>query len=244
MKALILLAGVGSRLLPLTPDKPKSLLAIGDSTTLEHMITKLQRQGVNSFVIVCGHMEEIIKTYVAKTFPNLDVTFVTNNKYLTTNTGYSLLAAKAQLDGESFIKLDGDVIFDEEIIRKLVALDDATSYVCTDSTSVDEEVIKVICDQNGKVIRIGNKLPVTESVGESIGIERISKQATHVLFKTLETMMTNNDNHQAYYEVAYDKIIHAGAIFRTVNITGLHWVEMDNLEDYQQAQVYFKTIKR
>jgi choline kinase len=243
MKAVILLAGVGSRLHPLTLDRPKSLLPIGDSTVLEHMVSKLQRQGISSFVIVCGHMQEVIKAYVAETFPDLDVTFVTNDKYLTTNTGYSLLIAKEQLDNESFIKLDGDVIFDEEIVKRLLAADGDVSYVCTDNTSVDDEVIKVICDQNGDVLRIGNKLAVSESIGESIGIERISKQAARVLFTTLQPMMKNVDNYQNYYEVAYDEIIRAGAHFKTVDITGLRWVEMDNLEDYQQAQAYFANTK-
>ncbi len=242
MKAVILLAGVGSRLYPLTFDKPKSLLPIGDSSVLEHMITKLQREGISSFVIVCGHMQEVITAYVAETFPNLDVTFVTNNRYLTTNTGYSLLVAREQLEGESFIKLDGDVIFDEEIIKNLLAMDDIASYICTDSTSVNAEVIKVICDQNGYVVRIGNKLPVAESIGESIGIERISKHTTLALFTTLQAMMTNQNNHQDYYEVAYDEIIQAGAHFKTIDVTDLHWVEMDTLEDYQQAQAYFANI--
>jgi choline kinase len=55
--------------------------------------------------------------------------------------------------------------------------------------------------------------------------------------------MKNVDNYQNYYEVAYDEIIRAGAHFKTVDITGLRWVEMDNLEDYQQAQAYFANTK-
>ena len=93
MKAVILLAGAGRRLHPLTLDRPKSLLPIGDSTVLEHMITKLLRAGIHSFVVVCGFMEGTIKAYIGEAFPDLDVAFVTNEHYLTTNTGYSLLAA-------------------------------------------------------------------------------------------------------------------------------------------------------
>lgn len=239
MKAVILLAGVGSRLHPLTLDKPKALLPIGDSTILENMITKLQNSGVSSFVIVCGHMQETIKDYVSKTFPNINVAFVTNDKYLTTNTGYSILVARKHLENEAFIKLDGDVIFDEKIIKKLFDTDDSTSYVCTDSTSVDNEVIKVILGKEGEVKRISNKLPVVEVVGESIGIEKISVKTSSILFDELDSMMSDESNHQNYYEVAYDKIIQKGAKFKAVDITGLHWVEMDNLADYNQAKQYF-----
>ncbi|MEX2014535.1 MAG: phosphocholine cytidylyltransferase family protein [Candidatus Saccharimonadales bacterium] len=243
MKAVILLAGIGNRLRPLTLDKPKSLLPIGNSTVLEHMITKLQKHGIHSFVIVCGHMEEMIKTYLAETFPELDVIFATNEKYLTTNTGYSLLVAKEYLNGETFIKLDGDVIFDDKIIKKLTSVNDEQSYVCSDSTSLDEEVIKIICNDEGYVVRIGNKLPATKAIGESIGIERISKKTSLALFAALETMMIHEDNLQNYYEVAYDEIIQAGVDFKAIDITGLKWVEMDNRQDYEMAQSYFGSKK-
>ena len=177
MKAVILLAGAGRRLHPLTLDRPKSLLPIGDSTVLEHMITKLLRAGIHSFVVVCGFMEGTIKAYIGEAFPDLDVAFVTNEHYLTTNTGYSLLAAKGHLSDEAFLKLDGDVIFDDEILARLLALEDGSSYVCTDGSDIGEEVIKVICDERGRVTRIGNRLPVSQAIGESIGIERISRQA-------------------------------------------------------------------
>lgn len=239
MKAVILLAGIGTRLHPLTLTKPKSLLPIGNSTVLEHMITKLQKHGINSFVIVCGHMQDTFREYIKKKFPGLDVVFVLNKKYRTTNTGYSLLSTKDHLSGGSFIKLDGDVIFEEDIISKLVSCSDDASYVCIDKTSIDEEVIKVSCDGNGHIDRIGNKLDVRSAIGESIGIERISKQVAPALFKALELMMETSNNHQNYYEVAYDQIIRDDAKFKTVDITGLQWVEMDNLKDYKLAQAYF-----
>ncbi|MDP2210184.1 MAG: phosphocholine cytidylyltransferase family protein [Candidatus Aquicultor sp.] len=239
MKAVILLAGLGNRLQPLTLTTPKSLLPIGNSNTLEHMIRKLIKHDVSSFVIVCGHMQKEIQNYLEHTFPLLNLTIVTNDYYRTTNTGYSLMLAKEYLQDETFIKLDGDVIFQEEIIKKLVAAEDGLSYVCVDSTAVDEEVIKVQCGADGNVTRIGNKLPVAGAVGESIGIERIGKRSSAALFEMLEKMMENSDNYQNYYEVAYDAIIQAGEPFKALDITGLHWVEIDTLDDYKLAQHYF-----
>jgi len=239
MKAVILLAGMGNRMQPLTNDTPKSLLPIGDSNTLEHMIRKLMKCEIRSFVIVCGHMQEEIRRYVARTFPLLESAFVTNEKYKTTNTGYSLMLAKDHLQGESFIKLDGDVIFEEEILRLVVEADSASSYVCVDSSGVDDEVIKVQCDANGTVARIGKELPVSSAAGESIGVERIDERSNAALFAALEQMMEEVANHQLYYEVAYDAIIQAGEPFKTLDITGLRWVEIDTLSDYRLAQEYF-----
>ena len=235
----MLLAGAGRRLHPLTIDSPKSLLPIGDSTVLEPMITKLLRADITSFVVVCGFMEETIRGYIGGLFPDLDVTYVTNEHFGTTNTGCSLLVARDHLDGEAFIKLDGDVIFDDEVLERLLGLDEGPSYVCIDSSDIGEEVIKVVCNETGDVVRIGNTLNVDHAIGESIGIERISGAASAALFASLETMMIDPANHQNYYEVAYDEIVRAGAPFRVLDITGLHWVEMDDLADHTQAQAYF-----
>jgi len=95
MKAVILAAGAGRRLHPLTIDRPKSLLPIGESTVMEHMIRKLLAAGIRSLVIVCGFMESTIRAYVDDAFPDLDVTYLSNDRYLTTNTGCRSRAAMA-----------------------------------------------------------------------------------------------------------------------------------------------------
>jgi choline kinase len=239
VKAVILLAGMGNRLAKLTISTPKSLLPIGGSNTLEHMIRKLTNHEVRSIVIVCGHMQEAIEQYLAQAFPRVEITILRNPVYRTTNTGYSLLLAREQLEGETFIKLDGDVIFDEEILARLIAASDGVSYVCVDHTAVDDEVIKVQCDAEGNISRIGNDIPMTSAAGESIGIERIDQRSCATLFKTLEAMIEDPANHQRYYEVAYDAIVQAGEPFKALDITGLRWVEIDTPEDYELAQRLF-----
>ena len=107
--------------------------------------------------------------------------------------------------------------------------------VCVDHTAVNDEVIKVICDNEGRIVRIGNRIAVDQAIGESIGIEKISAEAAPVLFDRLEQMMQSQGQWKEYYEVAYDDVIQAGARFVPLDITGLKWVEMDTNEDYRQA---------
>lgn len=239
MKCVILLAGMGSRLAELTVSTPKSLLPIGDSNTLEHMIRKLIKHDVRSIVIVCGFMQPAIEQYLQEAFPLVEITILRNPDYSTTNTGYSLLLAREQLEGESFIKLDGDVVFDEEILARLVASAEGWSYACVDRSEVDSEVIRVRCDAVGNISRIGNDVPVASAAGESIGIERIDGRSCATLFATLAAMMEDPVNHQRYCEVAYDAIIRAGEPFKALDITGVRWVEIDTLEDYKLAQRLF-----
>ena len=240
MKAVILLAGMGSRLAGLTATTPKSLLPMGETTILEQMITKLTRHGVSSIVVICGYLQEVIERYLATTFPSVDITIVRNSEYATTNTGYSLLRAREQLEGKTFIKLDGDVVFAEQILERLVLAPGGFSYACVDHTAVDAEVIKVQCSEDGLVLRIGNDVPVADAVGESIGIERIDERSTPALFATLDAMMNEPSNHQNYYEVAYDAIVRAGEPFKALDITGSPWVEIDTAEEYERAQRLFR----
>jgi choline kinase len=239
VKAVILLAGMGSRLGELTRSTPKSLLPIGDSTTLDRMLAALGRHGVSSIVIICGHLQERIEAYLARSRFETPITIVRNPDYRTTNTGHSLLLAREQLEGETFVKLDGDVVFDDQVMARLVAAPAGWSYACIDRTAVDAEVIKVQCDNDGTVVRIGNGIPIASSAGESIGIERIDAGSSGALFAALEAMAADPAHRQSYYEVAYDTIVRAGEPFRVVDVTGLRWVETDTLEDYRLAQSLF-----
>ena len=80
-KVCILAAGVGSRIKPLTDNCPKSLLKVGNNTILEMMISHIQDCGINEIIIVVGHLKAQIKDYVKTKFPDLNVSFVINDKY-------------------------------------------------------------------------------------------------------------------------------------------------------------------
>lgn len=241
MKAVILVAGMGSRLGRLTETTPKSLLPIGRSTTLDRMLATLAAHDVDQLVLVCGHLQEAIERHLAGRFPGHTLTFVRNPDYATTNTAASLLLARAELEGESFVKLDGDVVFDPLIMTRLLSAADGCSYACVDRTAVDAEVIKVQCNGTGSVTRIGNDVPVASAVGESIGIERIDARSSAALFAQLALMGGDEAHRQSYYEVAYDAIVQAGEPFRIIEVTGLPWVETDSLADYELAQQLFGT---
>ena len=184
MKALILLAGIGSRLHPLTLDKPKSLLELGKATIFEHMITKLRDCGIESFIIVCGHMQEIFESFVQRKFPELDIVFVRNELYKTTNTGYSLLMGRTLLEGEAFVKLDGDVIFDKRILERLLLTDDRASVVCIDHTSVNEENIKVICRSGGGTLSVSAiRLKCRKQQVNQSGLRKLMRRAQYTYLK-------------------------------------------------------------
>ena len=236
MKAIILAAGIGSRISPLTDNCPKSLLKIYDKTILEIMISHIQDCHINDIVFVTGYLEEQIKEYVNINFPDLKAYFVTNEKYAETNTGFSLLLAKDFVENSDFIKFDADVIFDKEILKKLIECPYENALCIDKNIHLDAEEIKVIIDDKNKILKASKTVDPQKAIGESIGIEKIGKNTAKLLFQELEEVMKDKKNHQEYYEVAYERLIEKGASFHALDITGLVWVEIDTKEDFELAK--------
>lgn len=239
MKAIILAAGVGSRIRPLTDNLPKCLLKIGGRSILEIMVSYIQDCGINEVVFVLGYLQDQIKQVVTTKFPELTAHFVINDRYAETNTGYSLMLTKDFVGNSAFVKFDADVVFDKKILKKLIESDHETCLCIDKNIHLDGEAIKVITRDENRVVKAGKSVDPTAAAGESIGIEKISAQTAKLLFAVLETMMADEKNHQAYYEEAYERLIEKDLAFYALDISGLKWSEIDTKEDFVRAKEIF-----
>lgn len=235
VKAIILAAGTGSRMGGLTSRTPKSLLKIGKYTILEMMLSHIQSCGISEIAIVLGHQQNQIKYYIMHVFPHLDVSFIVNDKYLETNTAYSLLLTKAFVDNSAFIKFDADVVFERRILKNLL-LSPHENCLCIDQDiSLDQEEVKVILNNNGLVCQVSKMIAPADALGESIGIEKFGAKAANDLFDELTLMMQEKAHYQNYYEAAYENLIHQGTPLHALALNGLTWIEIDTPEDFIQA---------
>ncbi|MGJ8623164.1 MAG: NTP transferase domain-containing protein [Yoonia sp.] len=237
--AVILAAGIGSRLSPLTDKSAKCLLSVGGSVILERMIRNCLSCGVSQFVLVLGHRADAIKQFVDKTFRGIRVTYVINERYRDTNTGYSLMLASGVVGTAEFIKFDADVVFDTKILRALVD-SDLPNVLCVDrNIALADEEVKVITDEQMCVREISKSVDASRAFGESIGIEKISAGTGPLLFAELKVMMESAAHAQEYYEAAYSRLVDKGIPFHALDITGMKWTEIDTVEDFAAANVMF-----
>lgn len=241
MKAIILAAGIGSRLRPLTETSHKSLLPVAGKTILARMLENIAACGIRDVAIVMGYRAEDIMNF-AQNFPELSILFINNERYLETNTGYSLLLTKEFVGGDDFVKFDADVVFEPAVLKKLLDSQHATCLCIDKNIHLDKEEVKVIVDDDDTVKAVGKKLAPEKSRGESIGIEKISTQAGKVLFDELDRLMQNAANLQEYYDDSYTTLVERGIHFHAVDITGLKWVEIDTHDDYLRAQEIFAEV--
>jgi len=244
MKAIILAAGVGSRIRPLTDNCPKSLLKVEGKPILEMMITNILRCGISEVIIVLGYLQDQIKAFVSDTFPDLNVIYIVNENYESTNTGYSLMLTEKYVGNSGFIKFDADVVFDHDILGNLIKNNHENCLCFDKNIQLDAEEVKVILTDDNRVLKANKLVNPVEAIGESIGIEKISSSTAITLFSELKLMMEDEKNHQEYYEEAYDRLIEKHVPFYGLDITGLKWIEIDTLEDFSEAvTIYRKAIK-
>lgn len=234
MKAVILAAGCATRLRPYSDDTPKTLLPVGGVPILRRTITSLLRCGFDQFVIGTGYLEHMVRDAVGQWFPSLDVTFVSNPDFRTTNNAYSLLLLREHLENHGFILLDGDVVFDVSVIEELIE----RGPDCLAVRSVGEiglEEVKVTADGNDRLLAIGKHVPVRSAMGESVGIEWFSATSSKKLFAALHNRVREQGLVNEYYEASFQQIIDEGATLYGIDIGSLYATEIDTIEDLMAA---------
>lgn len=235
MKAVILAAGIASRLRPLTNDRPKCLLKIGNRSLLERAIDGLLINGIDEIVIVTGYLKEMIEDFVHATYPNLSVKFIYNEVYASTNNIYSLWLAKPEvLHEKEIILLDSDILFDPLMIK---ILQDAPYNNCLalDGHKLGEEEIKVIVNEKSQITEISKTCSIDKAIGESIGIEKISNTYLSTLYNELEQMILHEGLDNVFYELAFERLISQGHYFYPVDTSNYFSMELDTVEDFQDA---------
>ena len=232
--AVILVAGVGARLRPLTDERPKALVSIGDETLLGRQLRLLSDYGVERVILATGYREDAVRDAVRGS--PLQIAFCRNPRYDVTQNAVSLAECRQALSNDAFFKLDGDVVFAAEVLRRLDACSAPLAVAVDEQRALDAEAMKVSADAEGRVRAFGKGLAPTDSAGESIGIERVAAGAVETLFTALEDAVRAGRT-GLYYEDVYSELIVRGELEgRVVSVGDLVWTEVDDFSDLERAR--------
>lgn len=237
MKAIILAAGMASRLRPLTENTPKCLLKVGEKCLLQRSIDALASNGIRDFVIVTGYLHEMIETFVAEQYGNkINVKFIHNDVFDSTNNIYSLWLARPEAEGQEILLLDSDLLYDPRIITKVME-SDADNVLTLIRHELGEEEMKVVLDrENGTIIEISKTCNPADAAGESLGIEKMGCRYTSALYQELEPMMNEEHLENVFYERAFERLIAKGHTYKVIDVTELFSCELDTVEDFENAK--------
>ena len=235
MIAVILAAGVSSRLRPLTDNTPKCLLKIGNKTILERTLDNLISSGYDDIIIVTGYLEKQIKNFVALNYPQLKVTFIFNDKYESTNNIYSLWMTKDLVLDNQILLMDSDILFDKKIVDILLKSKYDNCLALKSDTNLGDEEIKVRLNDDKSIAEISKTVDLNHAIGESIGIEKFSAEFTNKLFEILDRKILIENKVNIFYEAAFQAAINEGSKIYSVDIGSLKCIELDFAEDIDRA---------
>ncbi len=228
MKAVILAAGIGTRMPEITRGRPKCLIEIGEKTILERQIEILRKNSIEKIYVVIGYKADNVREILG----NIDdVELIMNEEYETTENIYSLYLVCNYLKGGEFILLNGDAIFEEGIIKKLISKEGDIAPI--DSKYYDLEELKVR-ERNGRVVEILPKNTSKEmSDGSTIGIFKLSSKGSEILFDEIESCI-EKELKSEWFEYALNNILKKIKMYYE-DVHGLKWIEVDTVEDIKKA---------
>lgn len=246
LKAVILAAGYGSRLRPATDDRPKALLELaeGGPTILDRLAAQCAAVGCSELVIVTGYCADAVERWLAGRSLPLRATTVYNPDYATMNNAQSLYVARPHVEGASFLKFDGDLVLDDGILPRLVAVAAGTSaIVLDDGAELTDEDMKANVDGEGRVLALGKGLDNATASGISIGIERIDARDAEVVFEAIRAMVHVEGFTSGYYEDAYQRVLGRGLELSSVTTGGLRWLEIDTPEELAEGRALHAALQ-
>jgi len=234
--AVILVAGIGSRLRPFTDDRPKALVDLGGETILARTVRLLASYGVRKVVLATGYREDAVRA--AMQAAPLTVEYCRNPEFDRTQNSVSLALCRDALGSDAFFKLDGDVVFQRQVLERLDASSAELAVAVDSGRMLDAEAMKVTLSQAGaaQIAAFGKGIALAQSAGESIGIERISAACSPILFTALSRTIAAGET-GLYYEDVYSRLIAAGALGAdAVAVADLPWTEVDDFTDLERAR--------
>lgn len=231
--AIVLCAGVGSRLRPMTDDRPKALVDIGGESIVERAIRLLAAYGVQKVILATGYQEETLRHALSDA--PLELVYCHNPQYDRTQNSVSLALCRHAAEGAAFFKLDGDLVFSAEVLERLDAPAEPLAAAVDFGRAVDAEAMKVCVRPDRRIVSFGKGIDLLDAAGESIGIERLGASAGQALFSALEREMSAGRT-DLYYEDVYSSLIGDGLEARAVDVSDLPWTEVDTLADLEQAR--------
>ena len=235
MKALILAAGLGTRLRPLTDEVPKCMVKVNGVSIIDKQIQNLKENGVNELFVVTGYKGDILEKHIIEKYNALDIKILHNDVYDRTNNMYSLNMAKDYLYGEEFIMMNSDVFFQGEIINLLIKEDYNNLIVCQPQ-NYNEESMKVIVNE-GIVTHISKQINKNDAYGTSIDVYRFGQEASKQLFDIINIYLNVKNDMNSWSEVAIDDLLKVSN-FKTLD-TQCKWMEIDNHDDLMIAEKIF-----
>jgi L-glutamine-phosphate cytidylyltransferase len=243
LKGIILSAGQGRRLLPLTQELPKCLLRVGGHTVLEWQLRMLLAAGVGEAVVVTGFGAGAVERELGEmTPPGMRVRTLFNELYDRSDNLVSCALASGEMR-QDFLLLNGDTLADPAVVARLLASPASpVAIAVARKPAYDDDDMKVRC-AGTRVVRIGKNLGAAESNGEAIGFSLYRGRGPRLFTDALAEVLRQPDGSRRWYLSAVDLLAGRGEVHH-VGVEGLRWAEIDYPNDLLAAYAVVGALRQ
>ncbi len=232
MKAIILAAGVGRRLSPITDTTPKCLIQVGGKTILERYFENFERLGIDSAVIVVGHLKEKIMAAAGAEWHGVKISYLNNERFEEGNIFTVHLASQAFDD--DIVMMDADVIFHPGLLERQIKSPNANCYLMDEGfVEHDGEECKVAA-LNGRVVANNRRITKKyDRVGEGLGFLKLSLGTALELKKIVAEFIGRGETTKEYEDAL--EILLEREVVGFEPVGDLPWTEIDFADDIPKA---------
>lgn len=229
---LVLAAGRGNRLAPLTDESPKCLLPVGKTSALELLFGTLEHSAVSEVVLVVGHAHERIAAFLSARRHRIPVEQIFNPRYDSANNIYSVHVARERCRA-GFLLVNSDVLCHPEILRSALGDPRGSFLVVDPATPPRAEAMKVRYE-GGRLAAITKDLAAETADGEYIGVARFDAEGAAALFSDVAHLLALGRTGE-WYEAAIALAARRVPV-GMVSTGSLPWIEIDDPADLQRAE--------
>ena len=233
MKAIILSAGQGRRLLPLTERVPKCILPVCGRPLIGRQIDTLTQCGIGDIAVVVGFGAEAVETQLAELHGPRRIRTLYNPFFASTDNLVSCWVARVEMQ-QDFLLLNGDTLFDATVLEQLLA---APMHPVTLAVSrkdrYDDDDMKVIRDGD-RLVQVGKKLPLDRVDAESIGMMTFRGDGPRLFRDAIEHAIRTPEAQKQWYLSLIDTLARRGVVF-TRPVPAQGWTEVDSAADLERA---------
>ncbi len=234
--ALLLAAGTGSRLYPLSQNAPKCLTIVSGVSILERLIANLSQHGFKRLVVVTGYLENCIKDFLGNQIGDIAIDYIFSPLYKTTNNIYSLWIAR-EIINEPFLLIESDLVFDGSLLKSMLYPNRIA--VAKMQPWMDGTYVTINQSQQVEAFFKDNKVSLTVDSYKTVNIYCISLSSWHCIVKKLDQYISDGKTND-YYEIIFTDMITDGSLyFDMVSFDSKPWYEIDTIEDLAKAEKLF-----
>ena len=240
MNAVLLSAGQGKRLLPLTANKPKCLLSVEGQSIIEWQIDERARSGIDRIWVVVGYHADRVEQLLHKRYGPDRVAVIYNPTYTWADNLFSCWAAREAM-GHDFVLLNGDTLFESALLRRLMqAPVEPVTVVTHKKSHYDADDMKVSL-QGDRLVNIGKKMAPGKVDAESIGMILFRGNGPVMFRRAVERSLQNPAAIKQWYLSVIAGMAQSIQVW-TISANGLQWCEVDFPADLKQAHKVVRAI--